>query len=251
MKKIIDNQYFEASQDCHLAVIDLKSDVFDLITSVSESQVLMDFLREVEYDKNVKGLLLLNEPGCLGEAVYDQFLRSILKEDEASEKDVPAFLQKNVRFRQINILNNFIRFLSAYHKPVIVGMDCTLVTPFIGVALAADLRLASPKAVFSMAHRAYGLHPSGAIPYFLSHYLGHSRAMEIQLSGRLHADEAYRLGLVSQILPSDGFRDNCIRYLQPWLSHSRSTLFTTKRLNNFKNRWLDDYFDQEKSLMNL
>jgi 2-(1,2-epoxy-1,2-dihydrophenyl)acetyl-CoA isomerase len=251
MQKIIDNLYFEASRQGNLAVVTLKSEVFELITSLTESQVMMDFIREEEYDKSVRGLLLLNEPDCLGEDAYDRFLRSILKESDSPDPDVPAFLQKNTRFRQINILNKFISFLSAYHKPVIVGIGCTLVTPFMGVALVADFRLASPNAAFSLAHRNYGLHPSGAIPYLLAHYLGHSKAMELQFSGRITAEEAFRMGLVTQILPADNFRENCIRYVQPWLSQCRPTLFMTKRLNNFKNRWLDDYFEHETSLMNL
>lgn len=252
MNKIIDNQYFDASRGENLAVISFKSAVFELITSLELSQEMMEFIREAEYDKSVKGLLLLNHPGCLGEEAYHRFISSILKEDDSLEsRDVPDFLQKNTRFRQISILNRFIGFLAGYQKLVAVGIGCTMVTPFLGVALVADLRLASPCAVFSMAHRKYGLHPSGAIPFFLTHYLGHSKAMEIQLSDHLPADEAFRLGLVSQILPADRFEENCIRHLQPYLGNYRSTLRLTKRLNNFKHRWLHQYFEHESSLINL
>ncbi|MFA4864064.1 MAG: hypothetical protein WC605_09875 [Bacteroidales bacterium] len=170
MGKSIDNLYFDASIQDNLAVISFKSEAFELISSLNDSQVMMDFIRDADYEPSVKGLLLLNQPDCLGEQAYDHFIRSILKEDDSLEsKDYPVFLQKNVRFRQINILNKFIRFLSGYHKLVIVGLGCTMVTPFMGVALVADMRLASPYGVFSLAHRKYGLHPSGAIPFFLTH----------------------------------------------------------------------------------
>jgi len=252
MGKIIDNLYFEASIEDSLAIVSFKSEAFELITSIAGSQVMMDFIRDAEYNTSVKGLLLLNQPNCLGELAYDQFIRSILNEDESLEsKDVPTFLQKNVRFRQINILNNFIRYLAGYHKLVFAGIGCTVVTPFMGVALVADMRLASPHGVFSLAHRKYGLHPSGAIPFFLTHYLGHSKAIEVQLADRIGAEEAFRLGLVNQILPADNFSQNCMRYIQPYLSNYRSTLSTTKRLNNFKNRWLQEYLEQEGSIINL
>ena len=252
MGKSIDNPYFEASIQENLAVISFKSGAFELITSINESQVMMDFIRDAEYEQSVKGLLLLNQPDCLGELAYDQFIRSILKEDDTLEsKDYPVFLQKNTRFRQINILNKFIRYLSGYHKLVIAGLGSTMVTPFMGVALVADMRLASPHGVFSLAHRKYGLHPSGAIPFFLTHYLGHSKALEIQLSDRISAEESFRLGLVNQILPAENFTQNCIRYIQPYLDNYRSTLSMTKRLNNFKHRWLQEYLDHESSLMNL
>jgi enoyl-CoA hydratase/carnithine racemase len=252
MGKSIDNPYFDASIQENLAVISFKSGAFELITSLNDSQVMMDFIRDAEYEPSVKGLLLLNEPGCLGEQAYDQFIRSILKEDDTLEsKDYPVFLQKNTRFRQIFILNKFIRYLSGYHKLVIAGMGSTIVTPFMGVALVADMRIASPHGMFSLAHRKYGLHPSGAIPFFLTHYLGHSKAIEIQLTDRISAEESFRLGLVNQILPADNFTQNCIRYIQPYLDNYRSTLSMTKRLNNFKHRWLQEYLDHESSLMNL
>lgn len=247
----IDNKYLEAYKKENLAIVILRDHVFELITSLEESQVMMDFIREMELDPEVRGLLLLNQPGCLDEEAYDHFIRSILKEDNASGTDVPTFLQKNTRFRQINILNRFIRFLAGYQKLVTVGINCQLVTPFIGVALVADIRLASTCAEFSMAHRKYGLHPSGAIPYFLTHYLGHSKAIEVQMSERMAVEEAFRLGLVSQILPGDNFNENCIRYCQRYFDNPRSTLQMTKRLNNFKHRWLNDYFEHEGSLMNL
>lgn len=251
MAKIIDNLYFEASIERHLAVVSLKAEMFEFITSIDDSQVLMDFLREAEYNTTVKGLLMLNKPDCLGEEAYDVFIRSILKEDKSTDSDVPDFLQKNKRFRQIHILNNFIRFLAGYQKIVVTGIGSTIVTPFMGAALVADMRLASPLGSFSLAHRKYGLHPSGAIPYFLTHYLGHSKSVEIQLSDHVSAEEAFRLGLVNQILPADNFEENCIRYLQPYLANWRSTLSSTKRLNNFKHRWLQDYLNHEASLMNL
>jgi enoyl-CoA hydratase/carnithine racemase len=248
----IDNQFLHACTRDHLAIVSFRDNVYELITSIEQSQVLMDFIREAGHDHGTKGLLLMNQSSCLGEEEYDRFIRSIMKEKPTEQsEDMPDFLQKNTRFRQINILNRFIHFLAEYQKLVIVGIDCTLVTPFMGATMVADLRLASPRAVFSLAHKKYGLHPSGAIPYFLTHYLGHSKSIEVQLSDRLSAEEAFRLGLVSQILPEDRFVENCIRYVQPYLSYCRSTLQMTKRLNNFKHRWLDEYFDHETVLMNL
>jgi enoyl-CoA hydratase/carnithine racemase len=252
MDKIIDNLYFEAYIRDHLAIVNLKKEAFQLITSITESQVMMDFLRDAEYNSSVKGLLLLNEPGCLGEPAYDAFIHSILKEDDITDnKEAPTFIQKNTRFRQINILNRFIGFLAGYHKLVFVGISSAIVTPFMGAALVADLRFASPLGAFSLAHRKYGLHPSGAIPFLLTHYLGHSKAIEVQLADRINAEEAFKLGLVNQILPHDNFSENCINYIQRYFTNYRSTLNSTKRLNNYKNAGLPDYFQHEGGIINL
>jgi hypothetical protein len=252
MGKIIDNLYFEASLQENIAIINFKAEAFELITNINESQVMMDFIRDAEYNSAIKGLLMLNEPECLGEAAYDAFIHSILQENDlAANKDVPTFIQKNTRFRQINILNRFIGFLAGYHKLLFVGISSTIVTPFMGATLVADVRLASPHGIFSLAHRKYGLHPSGSIPFLLTHYLGHSKAIEIQLSDKVTAEEAFRLGLVNQIVPHDRFTENCIRYIQRYFANYRSTLSTTKRLNNYKNNGLSDYFKHEGSIINL
>ena len=96
MGKTIDNLYFEAYYRENLAVINLKSEVFNFITDLDESQVMMDFIRDAEHNHDVKGLLILNEPGCLGEEAYDDFIRSILgNSDPDDEKEVPAFHAEN------------------------------------------------------------------------------------------------------------------------------------------------------------
>lgn len=252
MDKKIDNLYFEASIHDHLAVVCIKGRAFDFITSIDESQVMMDFLKETEYNTAVKGLLLMNTPGSLGDEAYDAFIHSILGETNSlDDKEVPSFIQKNTRFRQINILNRFIGFLAGYHKLVFVGINSTVVTPFMGATLVADIRLASPNGAFSLAHRKYGLHPSGAIPFLLTHYLGHSKAIEVQLSDRISAEEAFRFGLVNQILPQDNFAEHCIRYVHRYLHNYRSSLTMTKRLNNYKNTGLLEYFKHEAGIINL
>jgi enoyl-CoA hydratase/carnithine racemase len=172
MVTLIDNTYFRASKRDQLAIITFKSRIFDLITSVEDSQVMMDFLRQAEMDKEVKALMLLNQPGCLGEEAYDEFLHKILnKEDLGADLEFEAIAERTVRFRQLTILNRFVRYLANYQKLYFAGMNCQIVTPFIGVALVADFRYASKNASFSFAHNKYGLHPSGGLPFFMTHYL--------------------------------------------------------------------------------
>jgi len=50
-------------------VISFKSEAFELISSLNDSQVMMDFIRDADYEPSVKGLLMLNQPDCLGEII--------------------------------------------------------------------------------------------------------------------------------------------------------------------------------------
>jgi enoyl-CoA hydratase/carnithine racemase len=252
MPKTINNQYYDASIQSKLAIINFKADVFDFLSNLNESQVLIDFIKESEYDKQVKGVLLLHQPGCLGAEAYEGFLRKIAKTNEnIDEMEIQPIAEKVIRFREINILSKFIKFLGNYQKLVIASMSSELVTPFIGIALVADFRLASPNASFSMHHRKFGLHPSGGIPFFLERLLGRSKAIELQFTENIGAEKAYKLGLIDQILPEENFNSHCIRYMQPFLNECPSTLRLTKRLNNYSNSQLIDYFDYEAGLLNL
>ena len=252
MMEQITNPYYEAYIRDSLAVIYFRDRIFDLLTSIDESQALMEFIQHSELEKKVKGLIFFNEPGCLGEEAYDQYVRRIVKGGiNLEEIDVPEYAERITRFRQINILGRFIQFLSNYHKLFITCIRAQIVTPFIGVVLSADIRLAGPRASFSLAHRKYGLHPSGSIPFLFTGFSGFGKTVELQLSDRIDVAQAYRLGMINQVLPADRFEDNCIRYVQPYLKGCQSTLRLTRRLNTFRFRDLDDYLQFESSLLNL
>lgn len=253
MEQLIDNQYFTASKDEQLAIVRFKDRVFDLITNLDASQELTDFIKKTEHDKQLKGLLISNEPKCLGNEMYDEFIGSIIRQAEEEGKDieVATFAEKNTRFREINILNKFVKFLAHYRKLYFSAIDCTIVTPFVGVILVADLRMATPNARFSFSHKKYGLHPAGGLPFFLDHYVGHSKAVELMLSDEIRAEEAFRLGLINKLMAPENFEKNCILIAKEYLKIPMGTIRSTKRLINFNNHVLEDYFDFEAGILNL
>lgn len=68
------------------------------------------------------------------------------------------------------------------------------------LALAADLRIAGPRAAFAFPHLADGALPHHGATQRLPRIIGRTRAMELLLSGRrVGAREALRIGLVTQI----------------------------------------------------
>jgi enoyl-CoA hydratase/carnithine racemase len=71
------------------------------------------------------------------------------------------------------------------------------------LALACDLRIATPAARFTMAETSLGLVPdlTGTLP--LVRAVGYARAAEICLTGRrVDAEEALRIGLVNRVVPA-------------------------------------------------
>lgn len=76
------------------------------------------------------------------------------------------------------------------------------------LALACDVLLATPTAVFAMKETSWGLVPDlgGTAPLVKS--IGYSRAVDVCATGRMvAADEGYSLGFVSRVVPD---LDDCV-----------------------------------------
>jgi enoyl-CoA hydratase/carnithine racemase len=252
MNENISRETFEASVHEQVAEIFLKKGIFGLVTDINESNILIDYIRSAEGNTSVKALFITNEHMILGEQEYDSFIHTIMAMPEpGSESQVPEFTEKNIRFREINILNKIIKVLSEFRKLCFSGIHGDVVTPFIGAALSMDIRYASEGSRFVMAHNKYGLHPSGALPFFLSQYIHHSRALEIQFRDAFSVQEAHSLGLVNKVFRQDGFRERCLDDIQQYIRLKGSTIGLTKRLTNYTRKALSDYFLYEASLLNL
>jgi enoyl-CoA hydratase/carnithine racemase len=95
---------------------------------------------------------------------------------------------------------------AAVPKPVIAAVDGPAVGIGFVLSLFCDIRVASDRGVFIGSFARMGLIAEKGIDWALCRVVGEARAMEILLSGRkVAADEAQRIGLVTQVMPVDGF----------------------------------------------
>ncbi len=252
METIKSIAFYEISKQDEIAIVRMKKNIFNFISDVELSVELMDFLKKITSDSEIKALIFYNDPDCANEDNYDTFLMRILsKTKERHESLTPKFDQENVRFREINMLNRFIMYLANLKIIVVSGTQGSIVTPFVGLSLAADLIYARKGTNYIMAHNKYGLHPSGGLPFFLSNAVHHSIAMEFQMKDSFSVEEAYEIGLINKILPEQDFLENLIRETKKFTKCKHCTIQQTKRLTNFSRKSLDDYFELEERILNL
>ena len=252
MKTITSTEFFDISRKDAIAIVRIKKNVFDFISNIELSRELRSFINNISSDTEIKALVFYNDPESLNEDNYDKFLRCIMSKSKDGDKPLlPCFDQQDIRFREIHLLNRFIRQIVNLKKIVVSGIQGSVVTPFVGLALASDLTYARKGTKLIMAHNKYGLHPSGGLPFFLSNSLHHSIAMEFQMKNFTTAEEAYEIGLINKVLPEQEFVDNLIAETEKFTNCKYYTIQQTKRLSNFSRKSLDDYFEYEARILNL
>jgi len=97
----------------------------------------------------------------------------------------------------------WIESLDRMEKPVIAAIHGFCMGGGLELALACDIRFASPDAVLSLPETGLGLIPGGGGTQRLPRVVGPGRALDMLLTGsRLNAAEALAIGLVTRVASS-------------------------------------------------
>ena len=95
--------------------------------------------------------------------------------------------------------------------PTIAAVNGPAIGAGLCLALACDLRYGASGARLGVPFVRLGMHAGMAATYLLPNVVGHAHARDLLLTGRtVDAEEALRLGLVSAVLPAEGFLDRVL-----------------------------------------
>ncbi len=87
-------------------------------------------------------------------------------------------------------------------KPVIAAVEGYAVAGGLELAIWCDLRVASASAIFGVFCRRFGVPLIDGGTVRLPRLIGHSRALDMILTGRaVEAEEAFQIGLVNRLAP--------------------------------------------------
>jgi len=246
------NQDLSIDFDEGVLILDFGNDVFRFLTDQDKRKCFFQVMDVVDDSPDIKVVLFLSDPAGLNEDVYDGYLRNVCGGDIGLKVLGNSWVyEENVeRARQLCFHNYTIKRRVASKKIIIDGLRGTIVTPFFGETLSADLRYATPDMRFSLAHKKYGLHPNGALAFFLPRYVGQGKAVELMLTtDYIDAEQAMDLGLINGIFAPDDFVSECIKLAKKVSSVSMPTIVSTKLLSTHFKKELDSYIDTEESLL--
>ncbi len=129
---------------------------------------------------------------------------------------------------------HLLRNIEALPVPVIAAVKGETTGAGLGLALAADIRVASANAVFSFPEARLGVPPIFGSSQRLYKTVGVGRAKELLFTGRtVNAEEALRIGLVNKIVPADALEEEARRLAVQIAGNSLSSLRSIKMLVNF------------------
>jgi enoyl-CoA hydratase len=100
--------------------------------------------------------------------------------------------------------------MTAFDRPIIVGVNGVAATGGFELALMGDILLASSGARFADTHCRVGLAPGWGLSQKLARIIGPSRAREAHFTGNvISAQQAEAWGLVSRVVAPEDLLDAC------------------------------------------
>lgn len=150
-------------------------------------------LDTIEQNKVIKVVILTGEKKVFSRGQEVSEIYAAYENQSSSY----AELLKNNYHRIINKIRNSSKIYIAVVNGMAIGAG-------ISLALACDIIIASPKALFYAPYTDLGLIPDGGILYFLLKTIGYYKTYELAcLKNRFTANEAYELGLINYLEDED------------------------------------------------
>ena len=171
----------------------------DRMNSLDRETIKSGFklIREIHYDKNIRVVVITGSGDrafCAG---------ADLKEREGMNMSEVRLYIKMIKEAFSDIEN--------LPKPVICALNGVAFGGGLELALACDIRIASPNAKFGLTEVSLGIIPGGGGTQRLPRLIGRGKAKELILTAKkITSQEALEIGLINEIAPQGKLLEKAI-----------------------------------------
>ncbi len=118
------------------------------------------------------------------------------------------------RFGRFHVYDHAARIIAS-ETPIVAAVQGPAIGGGLGLALVADFRVGAPEARFSGNFSMLGFHAGFGITATLPRIVGHQHAARmLYTSSRLNGEEAYRIGLLDELVPLDQLMERTFAFAQ-------------------------------------
>ncbi len=165
-------------------------------TTSMDAQV-HDALTRAAADPSVVGIVITGEGRAFCAGADMNLLRGLSSGDDAGERG--PWLDSD----GADDFGGRFPYVMAIDKPVIAAVNGAVAGMAFPFVLCCDLRFASPEALFVTAFAQRGLIAEWGLSWLLPRLVGPAAALDLLFSSRrVDGEEAFRLGLVNQVVAS-------------------------------------------------
>jgi methylglutaconyl-CoA hydratase len=134
------------------------------------------------------------------------------------------------RMAEAATLANLLRVMNRFPKPLLGAVDGNAFGGGIGVMAVCDEVLATDNLIFGLTETRLGLIPATISPYVVAR-IGAAAARALFMSARrFDSQTAYRIGLVTSLVPASDFASATKAMIAPYLATSPSAMQAAKGL---------------------
>ena len=156
-------------------------------------------LKEMESSREVGAIVLTGAGGAFCSGGDVQGFHELGGEGAGSTEIDQAAVEEQRRDQEETVGR-----IHRCRKPVLASISGAVAGAGIGLALAADLRIGSPRTVFATAFGAVGLAGDFGVAWLLDRLVGPAKARELMfLNPRIRGEECLALGLINWVVPEE------------------------------------------------
>lgn len=146
--------------------------------------------------------------------------------------------------------HRIIKGMVELEKPVLAAVNGVAAGAGVGIALAADIRIASDKASLVLAFSKIGLVPDSGLSWLLPRIVGQARAYQLAVTAeRIGAEQCLAWGLFNEVVPADQLAARTTEWAQRLASGPSVAFGLTKRaMNRAWTQTLEEALDYEAYL---
>lgn len=186
------------------------------VLSLQMTEELDEVFRQLEDDREVIAIIITGA----GERAF------------MAGADIKEFPDRDKEENLIDTHQVFNR-IENIPKPTIALLNGFTLGAGLELALVCDIRIAEEHAKIGLPEVDLGLLPGAGGTQRLPRVVGLSKAKEIMFTGEaLTAEEAYRVGIVNDVVPKGKGKDKALELAEKFASKSLQALSRIKRLAN-------------------